>query len=392
MRIRRPILPLVAASAVLLAACGDERQDVFTPEGGPAKDINNLQVPVFIIAGLVGVMVAVLLIVASIRGVRRRKADADDPVQIEGNFKLEIGWTIAPAALLAVIAVFTIGTLLQLDEAGAAPEDIEQMQVTVYGQQWWWAFEYDLDPAAEDGPEVITANDLVLPAGVDVKVDLTSRDVVHSFWVPALAGTLDAVPGRMHSLVLNAFEPGVYYGQCKEFCGLAHANMRHRVLAVPLDDFRAWLEQQQEQQPMLEEGDVGYEGQQLFISRCTACHQINGLRTEDGERIQVEGNSAVVSRHAPNLTHFATRGVYAGGSFELYDENGEVDRAQLEAWLRNPSSQKPMYVPEEGTPRGMPDLGLTEPEIDQLVEYLLTLHPDGVEGPPITTDARTDEQ
>src|SRR5690606_27788598 len=127
-----------------------------------------------------------------------------------------------------------------------------QMQVTVYGQQWWWAFEYDLNPAAEDGPEVITANDLVLPAGVDVKVDLTSRDVVHSFWVPALAGTLDAVPGRMHSLVLNAFEPGIYYGQCKEFCGLAHANMRHRVLAVPLDDFRAWLEQQQEQQPMLE--------------------------------------------------------------------------------------------------------------------------------------------
>lgn len=390
MRTRRLLLT-VAGLVTALAACGDEKQDAFTPEGDRARAINNLQVPVFVIAGLVGLLVATLLTIVIVRGVRRRKAGADDPVQIEGNFRLEIGWTIAPAALLAVIAVFTVGTLLELDDAGAAPEDIEEMQLTVYGHQWWWGFEYDVDPT-NDGPEVITANDMVIPAGVDVEVQLTSRDVIHSFWVPSLHGTMDAVPGRTHKMVFHADEPGVYHGQCKEFCGLAHSMMRHRVIALPLDEFREWLEQQQQDQPMLEEGEPGYEGQQLFIARCSSCHQIDGLETADGQPLEVEGRAALVARHAPNLTHLMTRGVFAGAWFELYDEEtGEFQRNTLEAWLRNPPGQKPMYVPDQGTPRGMPDLGLTETEIDQLVEYLVTLHPEGVEGPTASL-TRTDAE
>ena len=117
----------------------------------------------FIVAGLVGVAVAVAPHRRHRPGHRRRKADDDDPVQIEGNFKAEIGWTIAPAVLLAVIAVPTVATLLKLDDAGAVEADVAAMEITVYGQQWWWSFEYDLDGDGE--VEIITANELVIPAG-----------------------------------------------------------------------------------------------------------------------------------------------------------------------------------------------------------------------------------
>jgi len=394
MRGRRP-LALLGATIALAACSVDERQDVFTPEGENAEKINTLQVPVFAIAGVVGVLVFALLGVAIVKGTRRRKDDAEDPVQLEGNFKLEIGWTILPALLLAVIAVFTVATLFEIDDADATDEAIEAMEITVYGQQWWWAYEYDLNPADDDGPEVVTANDLVLPAGTPVTLNIESRDVIHSFWIPALNGTRDAVPGRTHSLVLEAEEPGVYDGQCKEFCGLSHANMKQRAVALTMEEFLTWLEQQQEVQPMLDEGDPGYEGQQLFLARCTSCHQINGLESEDGEPIVVEGSANLVAGYAPNLTHLMTRGVFAGALFDLYvtDDDGQtaLNRTQLEAWLRNPGAEKEMYLPEEGTPRGMPDLGLTEIEIDQLVDYLATLHPENAERPPIETNSRTDD-
>jgi cytochrome c oxidase subunit II len=382
---------LLGVATLALAACGDDRQDIFTPEGDKAEQINRLQVPVFITAGVVGVLVFVAMGMAIVQGIKRRKEASDEPVQLEGNFRIEILWTIAPALLLAVIAVFTVATLFELDDAEAAAPEIADMEITVYGQQWWWAYEYDLDPAEDDGPEIITANDLVIPIGTDVTLNIEARDVIHSYWVPALNGTRDAVPGRTHSLVLHADEPGVFDGQCKEYCGLSHANMKNRVVALTLEDFLTWTEQQQQTQPMLEESDVGFEGQQLFIQRCSSCHQINGLETDDGEPIEVEGNAAVVALHAPNLTHLMTRGVFAGALFELYDETtGEYNRDQLEAWIRNPPAEKPMYVPDEGTPRGMPDLGLTEPEIDAIVDYLETLHPDGADGPPLHTNSGTD--
>jgi cytochrome c oxidase subunit 2 len=367
---------LGAATLLVLAACGDEKQDVFTPEGDRARSINDLQVPVFLIAGVVGVVVGVLLVLAVVKGRRRYRDDIDDPMQLEGNFKLEIGWTIAPAVLLAVISVFTVGTLLRLDDDSAGAAEIESMEITVYGHQWWWSYEYDLDGDGE--PEVVTANELVIPAGTPVTVALESRDVVHSFWIPALAGTRDVVPGRRHTLVLESDEPGEFDGQCKEFCGLSHANMKMRVVALSMPEFQTWLEQQQQDAAMLSEGDPGFAGQDLFVGRCTSCHQIDGLEDADGQPIEVEGRAAVVSRWAPNLTHLMSRETFAGSLFDLYDpETGEVDRSRLEAWLRNPPAEKPMYTtPAEGElPRGMPDLGLSEPEIDALVDYLLTLGP-----------------
>jgi cytochrome c oxidase subunit 2 len=158
-----------------------------------------------------------------------------------------------------------------------------------------------------------------------------------------------------------------------------------------MEEFEMWLEQQQQDAAMLAEDEPGYEGQQVFLARCTSCHQIDGLEDADGEPIVVEGAANLVSGHAPNLTHLMSRETFAGSLFDLYDpETGAFNRAQLEAWLRNPPDEKPMYAePAEGElPRGMPDLGLSEAEIDQLVDYLVTLGPAArsPEGPNPTTD------
>jgi cytochrome c oxidase subunit II len=382
-RLRRAAV--VLATSLLLASCGDEKQDIFTPEGEKAEMINRLQVPVFIVAGIVGLAVAVLLTIAIRRGIARRKAEDDDPVQIEGNFKAEIGWTIAPAVLMAVIAIPTVATLLKLDDVGAVEPDIAAMEITVYGHQWWWSFEYDLDGDGE--VDIITANELIIPAGTDIVVNIESRDVVHSFWIPALNGARDAVPGRTHSLVLQADEPGEFHGQCKEFCGLSHANMKMRAVALTMDEFATWTDEQQEEAPMLAEGDEGYEGQQLFASLCTACHQVNGLLDEEGEPVVVEGEATLVAGHAPNLTHLMSRETFAGSIFDLYDpETGVFNRAGVEAWLRNPPALKPMYtdLTEGEEYRGMPDLDLSEDQIDDLVDYLATLG-----GPPPSPDGPT---
>jgi cytochrome c oxidase subunit 2 len=235
---------------------------------------------------------------------------------------------------------------------------------------------------------VLTANDLVIPAGVDVNLDVESNDVIHSFWIPALNGKKDAVPGRSHPLRLNADEPGTYVGQCTEYCGLSHGYMRQRVIAMPPDEFDAWLADQQDeaQTPSEEEAAAGAE---LFTTQCSGCHLARGINDQEFEEAG-NGEELLVSGNAPDLTHFASRGVFAGGIFDLWldqdgddiveaDEiGGELNTSALEAWLRNPPGEKPMdapYVPEPGDEpvRGMPNFTLQEAQIDQLVAFLATL-------------------
>jgi cytochrome c oxidase subunit 2 len=350
---------LLVGFALVASCASDAPQDTFQPKGDESRLINNLQVPVFIAAGVVGVLVMTGALITIIR-FRRRDDDAPDPVQIHGNFRLEIGWTILPAVILAFVAVGTLTTLFKLSDQ---PDDA--MEVHVFGQQWWWSFEYDLGGGPE--PEIITANDLVIPAGQEINLTLESRDVIHSFWIPALNGTRDAVPGRVHTLTIEADEPGRYLGQCKEFCGLSHANMRAEVIALSPGDFQEWTRQQQEEAAEPTEA-VAQAGLAVFEAKCAQCHQINGVN-------EVEGGAALVSKHAPNLTHLMSRYTFASGLFDLYvlrDKDMEFNRPQLEAWLRDPPGELPMAPDQE---RGMPNLNLSEEEIDQLVAYLETLGP-----------------
>ncbi|MGH9184286.1 MAG: cytochrome c oxidase subunit II [Acidimicrobiales bacterium] len=368
---RLRILVSLTGLVLFLAACSDERQDVFSPEGDQAEKINDLQVPVFIAAGVVGVFVFAAIAYAVVKF--RSRGDAEehpDPVQVHGNFKLEVGWTIAPAVILSVVAFGTLATVFDISDNPAGA-----MRVKVYGQQWWWSYEYDLDGDADNGAEIVTANDLVIPAGEPVVLELRSRDVIHSFWIPALAGTRDMVPGRVHQLTIEADQPGIYDGQCKEFCGLSHANMRARVVALSESEFDTWLDQQQEEAQEPTGGDAEAGAAFFASAACSQCHQIRGVN----DPLEVD-EDFLVAGHAPDLTHFMSRGVFASGLYPLYQENGEVNRTDLEEWLRNPHALIPMAAPTE-TPgdgpsnRGMPDLNLSEDQIDQLVAYLETLGP-----------------
>ncbi len=376
--IRRPrrwraalVLPILLA----LTACAEHAPlDTLEPKGPEARSIDRLSDPVFLIAGIVFVFVQGGVLFLAWRFRKRKEDDDSLPSQVHGHTLLELTWTILPALLLAGVGGASVLTILDLDDT---PDDA--MEVTVIGQQWWWEYRYDVDGDGTD--DIITANDLVIPAGVPVSLTITSRDVIHSFWIPALNGKRDAVPNREHSLVLEADEPGVYRGQCTEFCGLSHGYMRMRAVALDEDDFAAWRANQLEgaQDPT---GALAEEGQEIFRTTCSQCHRVRG---PGGNDEQFKG-AALVSGAAPDLTHFASRGVFAGSVFDLWvdqDDNGEVDLdelgaanggrfnvADLQAWLHDPPGQKPMY-PQGG--RGMPNLELTQQQIDALVAFLETL-------------------
>ena len=379
--VRSPRLRTLALGLLLVvvaAGCAsDAPLDTLDPKGPEAQSIDNLLLPVMLIAGVVFLFVELGIVYLVVR-FRRRKRDDDSelPSQTHGNLVLELGWTILPAVILAFVAVGTLTTLFDIDDE---PEDA--LEIDVVGQQWWWDFQYDVDG---DGTyDFRTANEMIIPAGEPVNLDITSMDVIHSFWIPALNGKKDAVPGRHHPLTLEADEPGTYWGQCTEFCGLSHANMRIRVIALPQDEYDAWLENQM--RPAEAATGDAVDGEALFSSTCTSCHQIRGLNDD-------YTGAATVSGTAPELTHLMTRSTFAGSIFRLYAqaddadlhdfythlaEEGTFNRVQLEAWLRDPPAEKPMYADTAtlngALPRGMPDLELGEEQIDQLVAYLQTL-------------------
>jgi cytochrome c oxidase subunit II len=370
---RLRLLGLVGLLLLVLAGCASGTPlDTLQPEGPEARTIQDLVAPVFAVAAVVFVLVEGAVLFIAWRFRTRKDDDPDElPVQVEGNQRLEIGWTVIPAMILAPIAVLTLITIFDLER-----RDDDAMRVEVVGNQWWWEFKYDTDGDGE--ADIVTATEMVVPVGTQIDLAITSNDVIHSFWIPRLNGKRDAVPGRVHTWSLQADEPGYFWGQCTEYCGLSHANMRMRVVALPQDEYDAWVQTQLQPGPEPETAGQA-RGQELFVARCASCHSIAGLDAQPAEG----ADHPLVAGVAPNLTHFASRRAYAGGIFELYNDDMTVNRGQLEAWLRNPPAEKPMFA--DGN-RGMPNLGLTEPQIDDLVEYLLSTSPDG----PVWTGPRND--
>ncbi len=232
---------LAVGALVFLAGCAkDAPQDYFQPKGENARKINDLQTPVFIIAGVVGVIV--LGVIAYIMW-KFKDRGQDIPEQSHGNPKLEIALTILPAIILAGIAVPTVVSVFDL----AKTSDAECI-VNVTGQQWWWEYDYATgECGGVNIPEpIVTSGELVIPAKTNVILRITSRDVIHSYWIPALNGKRDAVPGRLHTLRMEADQPGIYTGQCTEFCGLSHARMRQAAVALDTADFQTWVDNQLE--------------------------------------------------------------------------------------------------------------------------------------------------
>jgi cytochrome c oxidase subunit II len=398
-------LALVGTGTLALSSCAltaeDAPQDTWDPAGDNAQKIHDLQWPIFAIAGVVGVIVTVVVILAV---VKFRDRGQPIPEQSHGNPIIEYTFIALPAALLAVIAGFTVNTVLDLNETA----DTECV-INVTGQQWWWEYDY---PVAADGSicgytptsgsslPIVTSGQVIIPTGTNVLVRGTSRDVIHSFWIPRLNGKRDMVPGRVHTWRFEADQPGIYAGQCTEFCGLSHANMRMEMVALDPDDFQQWLDNQLEPYQAPEEGTLAAEGESTFISQCSRCHQVDGLVDADGNPVVAAPDQWVYSGAAPNLTNLMTRNTFAGASWDLLttecrddvwnaspEEFGAaylkgvsadcLNEVDLKEWLRDAPAKKPMYAdPAEltetdGKYRGMPNLGLSEDQINQLVAYLL---------------------
>ncbi len=331
----RPLrLAGVATLSLLLAACTpDLPLDSLDPQGPAARQIDNLFWLTFWIATAIFVLVEGAILVAVVV-FRDRPSRTREPKQVHGNAKLEVVWTVIPALILTGIAVPTVRTVFDLTSCEA-----DALPVEVIGHQWWFEYHY---PQAD----VTTANVLVIPAGRQVCLDMTSEDVMHNFWIPKLNGKRYLIPGQQTTLTLEADEPGEYWGQCGEFCGLSHAIMRARVEALPESEFETWLVAQQAPAAEPAADSLAATGKEAFLGgACVTCHVIGGVN---------EVENAI----GPDLTHFASRSVFGGASFE-------TNAANLTAWLADPPAMKPGSL--------MPNLNLTNDDITALIAYLETL-------------------
>ncbi len=421
-------LAAVPFIALIAAGCADDKPlNTFEPRGPMARDIDDLMFYIWPIMGIVFVLVIGGAIILAIKNrVKPEDFDPEDlPAQTHGNTTLELAWTIAPAVLLAAICFPMVAMIWNLEEKNEEGE----LDVMVIGQQWWWEYRYDVDgdgffvDANGDGvvdekdeelgldisldpDDIVTANELVIPAGEQVDLTLTSRDVIHSFWIPRLNGKRDTVPGRWHTWSVEADEPGKYTGWCTEYCGLSHARMRMSAIALNEADWETWWANQSAPAAIPTDEDA-LAGRELFQNNCQRCHVINDedLVYADDFTEQI----ALVSKAAPNLTHFASRSTFAGGIYSIYaggpdgstDANDDAlnpldyvrlpelaadptttedyrfNSAELKRWIANAPSRKAMAadpVEETGLGRGMPAFtDLSDEQLDQLVAYLATL-------------------
>ncbi len=324
----------------LLAGCAGSPSPL-NPASLNASLISKLILIVFGIAAVVFLIVEGLLIYSAIRFSRK---NAGPPSQTEGNRNLEIAWTFAPAIVLVIVYIISLGTLrtvgyLPASAASADPGGTPAsttLHVRVIGHQWWWEFNYpDLG--------ITTANEMHVPVGVDVAIQVELVDVIHSYWVPELGGKIDVIPGHTNQTWFNASQTGVFHGQCAEFCGVEHGDMRFDVVVETADQFQAWVKAQQA--PVASASGTAAQGEQVFMNgACIGCHTINGTNAK--------------GLAGPNLTHFASRSVFAGATLQ----NTPADVAK---WLSNPQAVKPGNL--------MPNLHLSQTQIDELVAFLESL-------------------
>lgn len=314
-----PVLALMG-----LAGCGLSDDATIRPISDFGRQTQAIYETVF--WWTLGIFVVVeLLLVFALWRYRRRGDDSEVPEQVHGHTWLEIGWTLAPAVILLVIAIPTMRTIFRQQ----APPPSDALQVTAVGHQWWWEFTYpDL--------EFTTANELHVPRGRTVNLTLTSGDVIHAFWIPRLGGKRDLNPGSENTIVFTADSVGVYDGQCAEFCGTSHANMRMKLFVDEPSEFEAWASLQA--RPARPDS-AGY--QTFLASGCAACHAIDGTLAQ--------------GKVGPNLTHFGSRTTFASGLLPN-------EREHLTGWLQDPDSVKPGAL--------MPDLNLSEERLSNLLRLL----------------------
>jgi cytochrome c oxidase subunit 2 len=333
-------------------------RSMFDPASPGADSIRNLSFLVLAITGIIFVIVEGVLIYCVLRFRRNNNAADKEPPQVYGSKPIEIAWTAAPALVVFVLVLVTARSLWEVNVPPPSPHEGDNtLFVTVTGRQWWWEYQYDhydgkaIHAVGPDGKEtdlpVITANELHVPVSEDrvsrrVYLTLKSADVCHSFWVPRLGGKTDLIPGRVNSMWLETKQPGLYVGQCAEYCGTQHANMLLRVVVDSPGDFEEWLKN--ERMPAVDDSAVK-DGRAAFLAQsCVNCHRVRGTPAQ--------------GTYAPDLTHLMSRETLAAGVVPNTPEN-------LRRWVADPQKIKPGCL--------MPAFGLSDRDRDLIVDYLATL-------------------
>ena len=327
-RMRCGLLGLVAVAVLVvlsLPAVAAASPSILRPTTPQAEQIKSLAVFLFVVSALILFGVEAVLLYAI---VRFRNRPEHLVRQTHGNNTIEAVWTLIPALLVILIFTMTVRTMDSLELPGG---DVE---LAVVGHQWWWEVRY---PAEGFN----TANEIHVPEGREIGIELTSADVIHSFWVPQIGGKTDLVPGRTNRTGFLAATPGVYLGECAEFCGLQHARMRFYLVVESAAEFSTWVQHQREPagEPTTE---AAMRGKELFLSQaCVGCHTIRG--------------TVAAGVLGPDLTHVAGRLSLGAGTLENTPEN-------LRRWLRDPQDAKPGNL--------MPAPGVTPEQLDDLAAYL----------------------
>ncbi|MDX2138512.1 MAG: cytochrome c oxidase subunit II [Chloroflexota bacterium] len=324
------LLALVTFLAVGSRASAQDGAPVsaLQPAGPAAANIAQLWWVMFALGMAVFILVTAILLYTLL--VRNRRRSVEDVQPARGNRWLIYGGLVMPAIVLAIVAAFTLRSMVVLAQDEDAPLVIEAV-----GRMWWWEIRYP-------NHNVITANEFHIPVGYPVHFYLTSAEVIHSFWVPELNGKMDLIPGRTSILQIQADEPGVYRGICAEYCGLQHAKMYFLLIAHPVEEFNQWLIAQQQPLDTTRLSESEQRGQQVFFEvGCATCHAISG--------------TDAVSAFGPDLTHFASRQTI--GPAWLPNNRGN-----LAGWVVNAQSIKPGSL--------MPPMDIPAEDLPPLLDYL----------------------
>jgi cytochrome c oxidase subunit 2 len=319
---------LLVLGAFMFGACGSDNS-IVNPKGSEARHIATVWWIMFALATFVYIVVAGFIIYASTRGRRRGGAHST----LNADAFIWLGGVLVPVLILAVLAVLTVSTT----EALRKPSR-HALRVAVTGHDWFWAIRYQDE-------DVESANEMYIPAGQPVDITLRSDDVIHSFWVPQLAGKEDVVPGQTNHLRFTPNTVGTYIGQCAEYCGIQHAHMSIRVHVLSAGDWGRWLARQQRPPGEPSSEDVA-SGERVFLANaCAGCHAIRG--------------TPAIGTIGPNLSDVGARATLGAGAIENTDQN-------MRKWIRNVQSIKPgAHMPSFKT--------LSDQEVAQIAAYLENL-------------------
>jgi cytochrome c oxidase subunit 2 len=310
--------------------------NIFKPLASPAESVYSLSMLTFAVCGAIFVVVGGLMAYAIFRYRHKGGEERSEPPQVYGSNQIEIAWTVIPVLIVFVLTMSTARVTSAIQDQRMPQAAVK---ITVVGHQWWWEYRYpDLG--------IVTANEMHVPLNTKEhpmvsSLTLQSADVAHSFWIPQLAGKTDVIPNRINHMWIDPREPGVYLGNCAEYCGTQHANMLVRVVVDSPEDFDKWVAHQKEDA----EHPAAQPGRDLFLAlSCVNCHTVKGTPAE--------------GKFGPDLSHIMSRQTIASGMIPNNLDN-------LLRWVKDPQEVKPGNL--------MPNMQLTETENNLIVAYLSTL-------------------